>query len=181
VLINYDTRGALVYSTDHTITDTTSIGWTGKISIIGSDWKSFDMGSFAWEVLDNMVFFVETQNSDVFRLVFTGFDGMSTGNINFDKELIYTQSIFHNEVQDFDMNVYPNPANDHININYSIPGYAANVEIIIYDLAGRIVEKRNVLNQGSSILINDLTLTHGTYLLEMRSDKYAAREKLIVE
>ncbi|MCF8371399.1 MAG: T9SS type A sorting domain-containing protein [Bacteroidales bacterium] len=181
VLINYNTMGALVNSTDHTITDTTNVGFTEKISIIGSNWKAFNMGTFSWEIPDNMVFFVETQNGDVYRLVFTGFAGMGTGYIYFDKELLYTTSIFEAEALHFDMKIYPNPASDQINIIYSLPELKAEAEIRIYDLAGRLAYSNSFANQGRMLSISNLDLSQGTYILEMSSGNSSARQKLVIE
>lgn len=181
VLMNYNTQGALVYSTDHTITDTTNVGFTEDIAVIGSEWKEFNMGTFSYDIIDNMVFFVVTQNGDAYRLVFTGFAGTSTGYIYFDKEMLFTTSIFENEAINFDMKIYPNPASDEINIIHSIPELKGDAEIRIYDLAGRQTFFTNVSNQGRMISISDLDLRPGTYIIEMSSDNFAAREKLIIK
>lgn len=181
VLMNYNTLDALVSTTDHTITDTTNAGFTEDIAVIGSEWKEFNMGTMGWDIMDDMVFFVETQNGDVYRLVFTGFAGSGTGYIYFNKELLYTNSIFENDAQSFDMNIYPNPASNQINIIHSIPELNTNAEIRIFDLAGRQAYYSNVANHSRMILINNLDLHPGTYILEMRSGNFAAREKLVIK
>lgn len=58
------------------------------ITIIGSDWKSFDMSTFVYTLDETLVFFVKDLNNDVYKLRFTGFDGSSTGNIAFEKKLV---------------------------------------------------------------------------------------------
>jgi|GEM_PF-749469 len=56
---------------------------TDSINAIGYDWKSFGGGSFY--VLDDRCYFVESVTGSQWRLVFTGFDGSSTGNVELGK------------------------------------------------------------------------------------------------
>lgn len=62
-----------------------STEFSDNISIIGYDWKSFDMSTFSYTVADSLCFFVKTANEKVYKIAFTGFEGSSTGNITFDK------------------------------------------------------------------------------------------------
>lgn len=55
------------------------------ISEIGSDWKSFSMATNLWTLADSRVYFVKDKGLSVFKIVFTGFEGSSTGIIKFDK------------------------------------------------------------------------------------------------
>jgi hypothetical protein len=48
--------------------------FTSNISIIGSDWKEFDMGAMGYVVDADRVFFVKDINEKVHKLVITGFD-----------------------------------------------------------------------------------------------------------
>ena len=105
-LLNYNTQGAFVNTTNHSITDTTGAGFTSDIAVVGSEWKEFNMGTMSWDIPNDRVYFVHTQNGEVYRLVFTGFAGMSSGDIYFDKEAIFTQSILANEANSFEMKLY---------------------------------------------------------------------------
>ena len=55
------------------------------ISEIGSDWKSFSMSTNQWALTGSRVYFVKDRGLSVFKIVFTGFEGSSTGIIKFDK------------------------------------------------------------------------------------------------
>ena len=51
-------------------------------NIIGHDWKDFDLGTFTWEVFDDLVYFIETPDNDIWQLQFIDFEGSSTGVSN---------------------------------------------------------------------------------------------------
>jgi hypothetical protein len=55
------------------------------ISEIGSDWKSYSMSLNQWTLKSNRVYFVRDKNMSVFKIVFTGFGGTSTGILEFEK------------------------------------------------------------------------------------------------
>lgn len=55
-----------------------------NITEIGSDWKDFDMGSFTYVIDTDRMYFVKDQSENVYKIVFTGFEGSSTGIVNFD-------------------------------------------------------------------------------------------------
>ena len=59
---------------------------TSKINIIGYDWKSFDMSTFSYSVEPYRCYFIKDQNDKIWRIVFTSFEGSSTGNIEFNLE-----------------------------------------------------------------------------------------------
>lgn len=60
-----------------------------NISAIGYDWKSFDMSTFSYAVADSLAYFVKTSAGKVYKVVFTGFEGSSTGNITLEKTEVH--------------------------------------------------------------------------------------------
>lgn len=58
--------------------------FSDDITTIGSDWKDFDMGTFQYVLDADRIYFVKDQNDKVYKLVFTGFEGSSTGNMTFE-------------------------------------------------------------------------------------------------
>jgi hypothetical protein len=105
-------------------------------SAVGWEWKTFDMGSFTWSVEDSTAFFVFTKKDNVYKLVFTRFEGSSTGNIVFTKEPMTSGITDH--VNQSVAKIYPNPVTDHMTIDF---GREINnpAMISIYDLTGRMV------------------------------------------
>jgi len=55
-----------------------------NITEIGHDWKDVNMETYLYEIDSDRMYFVKDQNEKVYKIVFTGFEGMSTGNITFD-------------------------------------------------------------------------------------------------
>ena len=55
------------------------------INTIGYDWKEFQ-GSYV--IVPNRCYFVLDKSANIWRLTFTNFEGTSTGNIEFNTELI---------------------------------------------------------------------------------------------
>lgn len=55
-----------------------------NITEIGSDWKEFDMGTVQYTIDADRMFFVKDQDDQVYKLIFTAFEGSSTGNISFE-------------------------------------------------------------------------------------------------
>jgi hypothetical protein len=85
VLTNTGVRSAQLDNVPVTTTDYSAVKFITPISEIGSDWKSFNMSTNQWSIAGNRVYFVRNTSLSVFKLVFTGFEGSSTGVIRFDK------------------------------------------------------------------------------------------------
>lgn len=49
-------------------------GFQENTSIIGYDWKSFNMNTFAYDIIADQVFFILDKNEEVHKLVFKSFD-----------------------------------------------------------------------------------------------------------
>ena len=103
-----------------------------EMNSIGYDWKQFS-GSYV--IVPNRSYFIKNYQDQVWRLVFTGFDGMSTGNIKFESELISTTST-NNSLAIGTLDIFPNPSvnNKDITIIYDLQKADA---ISVHDLYGR--------------------------------------------
>lgn len=84
VLSNNNVEVAELHDADTASNDYSVAQFSKVISIIGSDWKDFDMGTFSYVLEENLVYFVKT-NDKYYKLVFTGFAGSSSGTMNFVK------------------------------------------------------------------------------------------------
>ncbi len=92
--INYTVTGVLqnveTPAIDLTVDDPSNIQYTEDqfstdINVIGSDWKSYNMGTSQWS-LANKVFIVKDKSDINYKIRFTGFEGSATGVITFDLE-----------------------------------------------------------------------------------------------
>lgn len=84
----------------------------GEINAIGYDWKAFDLNSSAWIISDSLVYFVTDRQNAVWKMVFTGFDGATTGNFYFDRVAVASGLIENSTIKTFGF--YPNPAHDNV-------------------------------------------------------------------
>ena len=77
--------------------------------------------------------------------------------------------------------IYPNPAQDQVTIEFSTTSLPAN-SINIYNLSGKVVKSYNFDEQASSSLdLNVSDLSTGVYLVKTESSKGSAVEKLIIK
>ena len=81
--------------------------------IIGYDWKTFNMSSFSYDIEDSLAYFVKTADETIYKLVFTGFEGSSTGVFEFTQEEIITTGLTASNTT---LEAYPNPTNGLVNI-----------------------------------------------------------------
>ncbi|MBK7965792.1 MAG: hypothetical protein IPK10_11245 [Bacteroidetes bacterium] len=80
----------------------------GEINAIGYDWKAYDLNLMSWIISDSLVYFVTDRQSAVWKVVFTGFDGATTGNYYFDKSPAVASGLIENSsIKTFGL--YPNP------------------------------------------------------------------------
>lgn len=148
-----------------------------EINIIGSDWKSFNMQTFMYDIADSTVYFVEARGGDIWKIVFDGFGGSTTGDMSFNKKKVLEVGINTPEAVNL-LEIYPNPANDYINVvykNYS----SANVQV--RDLNGKLLINE-VLPQNElmhRVSINNLTT--GIYFVSIISDGSSSTKKLVVQ
>ena len=87
-----------------------------------------------------------------------------------------------NEISSNNINVYPNPVIDNVNIAYTLI-QKANVTIKIYDLNGRLVKVRNLMNKPSGYnveAINCTDLNRGTYIMQLLQGNNTKTSKFVV-
>jgi len=81
VLVNEGVKVAKVQEADTATNNYADQTYSKVISSIGWNWKSWD--GQAYSIKSNLVYFVETKDGKYYKIVFTGFDGKSTGNLKF--------------------------------------------------------------------------------------------------
>jgi hypothetical protein len=149
-----------------------------NIGTIGWDWKSFNMTTFTYEIEDSLVYFIEDEIGNIYKVIFTGFGGSSTGDFIFTKELVNAVGLteFKNQI----LNVYPNPASGIINVIFS--SNDNEVALSIVDLSGRTVASRE-LNVNIGMAQESIEIDHlnsGVYLLTLRTSKGIETQKIII-
>lgn len=147
-----------------------------RINTIGWDWKRFTGGVYVTK--PDTSFFVEDQNMNLWQLIFTKFEGSSTGKIVFSKELKTAAELV--EAGNISaLHVYPNPASSHATVAFH--AYSDQVELNVYNAAGSLVASENLSAAGFVNYNLDLTsLNEGLYYIQLNSAGNQVTEKLII-
>lgn len=182
VLVN---KGVEVLQIDSQSTSTSShTGGTFGTATndIGSDWKTFNMTNFTFEVVAERTYFVKQNDGDIYKLIFTRFDGASTGKTVFSKELITTEPTSINEEGTINaFSIYPNPTNNIAHILFDADAKYQS-EISIYNIVGKqVYNERLAINQGLSTVNIDVKDFHqGIYLVKIQNGTKTQTLKLNV-
>lgn len=150
-----------------------------NISIVGSDWKSFNMTSFTYDISDSTVFFAKSYNANgdsvYTKFYFTAFSGSSTGEYTFEQETLLHSNI--NDVNnDVSLSIYPNPANGIVNINSD---YTENSDIQIFNISGSLIKSLNN-RKLNNLKINLSDLPSGSYLIKIKNNEFTNSELIIL-
>ena len=154
--------------------------FTPNISEIGSDWKEFNMGTFTYDLIDTVVYYLKSYgDSTYYKIYFTGFTGSTEGKYTFMQEkLVSFLSTGDQEVRSL-LEVYPNPATDRINLVFDYTGVS---EINIFDLTGRLVYSRPFDVYGFTNMSLDISsLSPGIFFLQVRTGNESNSMRFIKE
>ncbi len=160
---------------DTALTDWSSATFSDVKSVIGWNWKTFNMSTFSYEITDSLVHIVKTVDEDVYKLVFTGFAGSSTGKVFFTKAKLSGVGFETIQANGFVSDIYPNPAEREIRIDFK---KSMDAQVQIYDLSGKLALKTQVTGQQNNINIQ--SLTSGLYIIKVQSSEGSVSQKLIV-
>ena len=118
--------------------------WAGNvfstnISTIGHDWKTVDLNTGQWKVVNDTVYFVADRPGNIWKMRFSAFGGSSNGNYVFSKEKISAvglTDISGSEVTQF--TIYPNPSTvGNATLLFSSAEQLQNITVEVTDLQGR--------------------------------------------
>lgn len=156
--------------------------FTEQTNIIGYDWKEFDMQSFAWVLDSKAVYFVIDKKDDVWKLIFTDFEGSSTGVVKFYKENlgnIASRDAISNALQS--ITVYPNPAIDIADI-VCHANQASMATLRVLDLQAKTVflDTMALLPGLNQYKLDLTTLVPGAYTVTLHSPTGFATYQLMV-
>ena len=149
--------------------------FSDSTNAIGHDWKAYSMTS-GYSVVDDRCYFVSDIPGNIWRVVFTDFEGMSTGNMELGKVLESTSAI--NQIQDLAFEIYPNPSTFGSQVRVSLSNYN-NVSIAIRTLAGSLIKTTNPTSLNPMIDVSDIPC--GAYFVECTDGKNRMAKKLIIQ
>ena len=170
VFHNYDVQVADV-SGD---ADPWEIGFSPDIDAIGYDWKSFDF-STGWQLDEDRTFYVQALNGNVYELIFTGFEGTSTGIYEFG--IFPYSALSTSNLKEAEFLLYPNPASGE---EITLEGeFSQDDRIEIYTSTGRLVKELRIQNL-NTLRFSSADFETGTYLIRLVSQNQAITKKLII-
>ncbi|MEZ5017622.1 MAG: T9SS type A sorting domain-containing protein [Flavipsychrobacter sp.] len=189
VLANLDVEIAEVFSVDPN--NLTSSNFTSHLSnlkketnTIGDNWKTFDMSIFKYRVHADTSYIVKSKNnSSYYHIQFTRFDGTATGKIVFQKRALGTTSVASvtNNVSEY--SIYPNPANNQVNIMIDARAQANNAQIVVTDITGKVMMTTTAnMKKGLNAYQFDVTnYPSGTYLVVVSNGGWKIADKIMVQ
>ena len=154
---------------------------SSKINTIGYVWKTYDFNSNAWLISDSLVYFVADRQNAVWKMVFTGFDGASTGNFYFDKSPAVASGLIENSsIKTFGL--YPNPAHDNVRMMLQME-QTGNTVISIIDVKGSVAQSISTsLRSGLQSVDLDISeLVSGLYQIVVRQGNEIQTSRLLVD
>jgi hypothetical protein len=147
-------------------------------TVIGSDWKYFDMNTFSYSVTDSLVYFVQSLSGDIYKFVPLSFSGQSEGKTVFTHELISLVDLTEQTTEQA-VKVFPNPASDQINIQ--LTGFENELASIqLYDLSGRMLLEQETRLSNGQMNFSVQQFEEGTYILRVISSGKVHTQQLIV-
>ncbi|MCF8227381.1 MAG: T9SS type A sorting domain-containing protein [Bacteroidales bacterium] len=144
---------------------------------IGFDWKELDFVNFEYDIVDSTVYFVKDVNDNIYKLYFESFQ-IGTG-----KTVFVKQNVSSTDVAEFlpsiDINVYPNPARDIVNIEMN--GTAHETNIAIYDVTGKEMISRDINKDQAGIITFQLDqLKEGMYFMLIKTGNLTQSHKIMI-
>lgn len=189
VLSNLDVEVAELTSIDpNTVTSSNFSNQLGALSdetnVIGDDWKVFNMTTFQYDLDANTSYIIKSVNSGTFyHLQFTRFDGTATGKTVFQKRVLATTSVKNVASKVSEYSVYPNPAQNNINIMLDAKANAANTQLVLMDMTGKVLQHTTVdLKKGVNAYSFDVSAyPSGTYVIMVNGGEWKVSEKIMVQ
>lgn len=150
------------------------------INEIGYDWKTF---TSSWAIDDSLVYFVQTVDGAVWKVIPTGFGGSSNGNFIFTKEKLSATALTENGITTAVFAVYPNPAgNDGVYIVYALEQQVLNVQLQLRDVSGKVVLTASPGTAAGlhTTQMNTTGIAPGLYILIMEAGSQVLQQKIII-
>ncbi len=173
VLTNWALESAKAYPVLPGYNDWSILDLSNVRDKIGYDWKTFDMGTFTYLIEDSLIFFVKDIAGNMNNLVFTKFEGSSSGKFVFEKQIVSATGIPTTSKSNY--TIWPNPASNELNIN--LTGNESGISI--FDIAGRLVFSQILDKVSGNTSISLVELKAGVYFLKIQSPDHTATIRFI--
>ncbi|MFM7015545.1 MAG: T9SS type A sorting domain-containing protein [Bacteroidota bacterium] len=177
VLTNDSVFAVKAYPVDVNNVSASSYTFNSAINNIGYDWKSFNMTTNTYDIVDSTVYFVQDRQGSVWKMIFTGFGGGANGNFYFYKGTTTgIGQIENSSIKTFD--AAPNPAHGSTRLILSSEK-AGDTTMQVISMNGMLMSSDVIqLNNGlQSVDLSLEALTPGIYqvLITMGNERQITR------
>lgn len=158
--------------------DYTTATFDSVIFNIGDSYRVRTMG---WEVPDSNVYFVKAKDNEIYKLVFTAYEGQGTGKIVFEKtQMTNNNTVGIDEITNATrVLLYPNPAIDRLNLVLDA-AQAGLHNITITDLAGKVIYNTSLeINGLQNLNIPVSYFANGYYLVSVETNGIRSVQKFV--
>lgn len=190
--VNYTVAGVLIgpgvevavaegVDVDDANADDYADDYVTEMTVIGHEWKRFDLGEFSWVLEDSLTFFVKTVDEHLWKVIFIDFEGSSTGTATFEVEDLGTVDINDPESNVATMGLFPNPVEDHFTLSLELKEQADRLNIFLTDLNGKTLwSTTKGAAQGLNVFeFNNLNLPAGMYTLNVQQGNKVVSTKMM--
>ncbi len=150
-------------------------------TVIGFNWKYFDF-STGWVLDDSLVFFISDQDGNIHKIYFTYFAGTTSGDIEFEQNMVSVVGVEEADGRDESISLSPNPAENQISVRWT-HALGSDATIHIFNAAGKEVLKEKLTAdflEGGEVSLDISSLQTGMYIVSLVSANRVVNEKLMV-
>ncbi len=182
VLSNDSVNVAKAYPVDVNAVNANSFPYRYAINAIGYDWKAYDFATNTWTIEDSLVYFVQSRNNTVWKMIFTGFGGSATGEYYFTKEFVGVTGLAEQSTPQI-LSAYPNPASSMVQLVINNDTKSAVKYYQVVNILGNVVDQQSInLASGlNSFAISTNDLSNGIYFLRVGNNENYSTHKIIVQ
>lgn len=152
------------------------------MNIIGSDWKTYDMGQGVYTIAADRTYFVKDIPGNIWKVIFTGYGGSGNGNMTFTQEMVSTVGIGENVVQQGTLLVYPNPvSNGQAQVIVDIPASEGTVRVFNTTGQQMLEQHWSGLTGLSNRSLDVSALSKGVYVIRIEANHLNTTAKLVID
>ncbi|MCB9047458.1 MAG: T9SS type A sorting domain-containing protein [Chitinophagales bacterium] len=164
-----------------------------ETNTIGDDWKTFNGGTFMYELDTNTSFIIAPDTAGgkqtYYHLRFTRFDGgfaPNTGKVIFETRVLGMISVGVNDVTGVSKaqySIYPNPSATEVNIVVDAKEAVANTMMVVTDITGKVMQQSRVnITKGLNAYKLDVAAyPAGTYIVTVANSNWSVSDKVSVQ